>query len=269
MATARQALRARREQLGLSQEEIARTLHVSTFSYRSWEAGESLPRLGRRQDLARALSWTTAQLASALDGDRPMNSHAVPEWLTLYASLEQAAAHIWAWQPVTVHALLQTPDYAASVERIGPVRFTREDIDRRVSLRMNRQRVLHRKSEPLRLSVVLDESVLRRVTGSPEIMAEQLNSLADTAPRGNIHIQVVPLVAGVHSAAFGTFTLLQSPGAGAPQMVCVEDRTGHRYLESEHAIKAHSMLFDHLCDVALPPAESIELIRHHAKETYR
>lgn len=223
-----------------------------------------------RRPLAERLSVSLVELESLLDIDGQVspNGHAVPAWLTLYASLEQGASHVWTWQPLTVHALLQTREYATAVESVGPEPVSADAVAEKVDLRLSRQGVLNREPEPLDLAVVLDESVLYRVTGGPVTMAAQLDHLADLAQRPNITVQVLPLDAGVHAAAFGACTVVASNGAAAPQMVMVEDRTGHRYLESGHAVAAHMELLDHLREHALDPHASLDLI-NAARERYR
>lgn len=73
------------------------------------------------------------------EGQVSRNGHAVPAWLTLYASLEQSASHVWTWQPLTVHALLQTRDYATAVESIGPEPVSVDAVAEKVALRLSRQ----------------------------------------------------------------------------------------------------------------------------------
>jgi transcriptional regulator with XRE-family HTH domain len=265
----RQRLVERREALGLSQEQVARAVGRDVGTYRNYESGRSTPRPGDRRPLADALEWTVAQLAYALNSDDappPNGQQVVPEWLTLYANLEQTAASIRTWAPWSVHALLQTADYATAVESVGPVPSTDQAIAQRVELRLSRQAVLDRRPNPLELAVVLDESVLHRVTGGSDVMAAQLDHLADVAERPNVDLRVLPLDAGVHAAAFGTFTLLSAPGSPEPFMASVEDRTGHRYLEGQYAVEAHRLLFDHLRDFALSPGDSLDTITATAKE---
>ncbi|HEY8546799.1 MAG TPA: helix-turn-helix transcriptional regulator, partial [Acidimicrobiales bacterium] len=245
---ARHRLKARREQQGLTQEQLALSIGVATSTYREWERGLSTPRVGFRPRLAEQLDVSLVEIDAYLNEHEsepvgPPSRQAVPTWLTLYASLEQGASHLWTFQPMTVHALLQTPAYATAVERIGPRPPTDEAVRRRVELRLARQGVLSRTPDPLRLSVVLDESVLLRVTGGPEVMAEQLAHLAAMAQQPNIELRLLPLDAGVHAASFGAFTLLASEGAVTAQMACVTDRTGVRYLEGAHAVDAHVEVF--------------------------
>jgi Domain of unknown function (DUF5753) len=133
---------------------------------------------------------------------------------------------------------------------------------------MARQAVLTRRPHPLKLSVVLDESVLHRVAGSRQIMADQLDRLIDAGDLPNIDIRVLRLDSGRFSAAFGAFTLFSSPDGDGPFMACTEDRAGPHYLRP-HELEAHTTLFDHLAEVALSPGESVDLIRTTAKEHYR
>lgn len=271
MASARHALRKRREQRGLTQETAASELRVAVSTFRSWERGEKTPRVGYRPRLARLLDISLAEVDAYLDDTRAAvpNGHAVPTWLGHLASLEQAAARIWAFEPVVVHGLLQTSAYAGAVERVGPGAGPEDEITRRVESRIARQAVLDREPDPLDLSVVLDESVLHRRAGDDDVMGDQLEHLADVALRPNVDLRVLPLTAGVFGAAFGAFQVLTSPGADAPYMACVEDRAGPHYLDRSQEIEAHATLFQYLSEVALPPADSVELLRSVAKEKYR
>jgi transcriptional regulator with XRE-family HTH domain len=271
MATARQALRQRRERQGLTQESAAFELRIAVSTYRSWERGEKTPRVGHRPKLARLLDVTLAEVDIYLDGQQVAapNGQQVPQWLTLHASLEQGASHIWAFHAFTVHALLQTADYAAAVERADAIPKSDDGIARRVEMRLARQGVIQREPDPVELSVILDESVLHRVTGGREVMADQLTHLATMAELPNIDVRILPLDAGQHSAAFGAFTMIATPGATEPQIVCVEDRTGVRYLEGSHGVDAHQQVFEHLGRYALPPGESVDVIRSAGKERYQ
>lgn len=165
-----------------------------------------------------------------------------------------------------MHGLLQTAGYAYAVESIGPDTPTSEAIARKVEMRMARQAVLDRQPDPLGLHVVLDESVLHRVASGPEVMARQLDHLAELAERDNVTVQVLPLTAGVFSAAFGAFSLFTTPGHTEPYMAAVEDRAGPHYLDRQPEITAHISLFNFLREAALSPDDSAERIAAAAKE---
>lgn len=264
MAVARHRLKARRERQGLTQEQLAQEVGVATSTYAEWEQGTSTPRPGYRPRLAHQLDVTLAELAHLIDDEIGLNAHAVPGWLGHLASLEQAAARICAFESVVVHGLLQIRDYATAVEHAEQAA---EESARRVETRMARQGVLDRRPHPLELDVILDESVLYRVAGDRSVMVDQLDHLVDMAHRPNIELRV--LTFGSRLFAFGSFTLISSPGTCLPYMAITEDRGGPHYMDRPPEIGAHISLYARLSEVALDPAETIHHINATAKELYR
>jgi transcriptional regulator with XRE-family HTH domain len=267
----RQRLKERIEELGLRYADVAGHLNLeSERSVERYVQGKSTPYRGRRRLLAELLDWSPADLTLALNengqGVRAPKGQTVPASLTVYASFEQGAARIWSYHPVSVPALLQTADYACAVEGRGPVPISAESVAHRVEMRLARQGVLSRDPDPLHLSIVLDESVLRRMAGGPKVMAAQLDHLAGMAEFPNVVLRVLPLDPGVHSAAFGVFIVLESQGAEGPQMVFVENRVGIQLMEGPYVVDAHMEVFTHLCSYALTKEESIDLISNTAEE---
>ena len=96
------------------------------------------------------------------------------------------------WHVDVVTGLLQTEAYArhiiSSYSRVEPV--APGMIGRLVRVRMQRQQVLNR--DGLQLSVVLDESVLKRRIGDESVMYEQLQRLAREADRPNLTVADSP-----------------------------------------------------------------------------
>ena len=270
--TKRHELAQRRREQGFTQETMAFKLGVSPTTYRDWERGIAMPRAGFRPRLARQLNLSLSEVGRLLDNDptRPQvaTGLAVPESLGHLAALEQGAAEIWSFEPVAVPGLLQTRAYAGAVERADPEQLSSEDLARRVNARLTRQEVLTRQPDPLQLSVILDESVLLRVAGDASIMAGQLGHLLVTANRPTIEIRVLPLDSGVFLAAFGAYSVFRSPESSVPYMACVEDAAGPHYLDRAHDVAAHVGLFRDMCDVALSPEQSMELLRSVIEDRY-
>ena len=111
-----------------------------------------------------------------------------------FIGLEHEASSISIWHVDVVPGLLQTEAYArhiiSSYSKVEPI--TPGMIGRLVRVRMRRQEVLNR--EPaVQLSVVLDESVLKRRVGDELVMREQLRRLAQLADRPNLTLQILPL----------------------------------------------------------------------------
>ncbi len=235
----------------LSREELAHQVGIHPKSLAKIEQGKALPRPGTRVRLSKALKWSTADLALALS-DEPQNGvsgHAVPSTLTVLASLEQGATELRNWEPYVVPGLLQTPEYAAAVESVGPNPSPPEEVARRVRQRVDRQRVLTREPYPLRLFALLDASALHRVTGGPDVMERQREHLRALAGLPNVEIRVVPLDGRAHAAGWGAFHLLTGDG-DSPFMACTSDVMGVHYVEYPGIVQAYDALFAHVWEEA-------------------
>jgi hypothetical protein len=124
---------------------------------------------------------------------------------------------------------------------------------------MSRQQVLATLSSP-RLWAVIDEAVLRRPLGGPEVMREQLRHLAEAAAEPNITIQVLPFPGSAH-AVTGPFSLLRFPKPDLPDVIYIEQLTGALYLDRQEEAGRYLAAMNRLCIDAKPPAASREMIR--------
>ena len=153
---------------------------------------------------------------------------AVPESFALRVGLDEVASRIRCFEPTYVHGLVQTEDYAQAVFRADP-RLSPDVVEQRVRFRMERQRRLAARDPAPAVLVVIEESTLLRVAGSPEVMAAQLDHLrsAATAP---VEVRVLPLAAGL-VPLYGTFALLDFPDPEDPPVAHVALPFGSRYLD--------------------------------------
>jgi transcriptional regulator with XRE-family HTH domain len=181
-----------------------------------------------------------------------------PEYTALIALEAEAESVRW-YSPMLVPGLLQTEDYAREVVRSGLLIAPPGEVERRVQVKMTRQRALT-KDGPLQLSLVLDEAAVLRQVGSPQVMRAQLAHLAGMAARPNVVIQVLPLAAGPHPATAGEFTILSFATLAAPDVVYLENMTSDLYVEREGDVYRYAMAFDRLRALALTPDESTALI---------
>jgi hypothetical protein len=139
-----------------------------------------------------------------------------------------------------------------------PAEFTPERADKLIEVRLRRQEVLTR-DPPLQLRVVLDEAVLHRVVGGPAVMAAQLQHFTAMANRPNVTLQIIPFSVGAHPAMENMFNIIEFDDV-APRVVYVEGLMGWLYLERQNDIARYTRVFEYLCDIALDPQETIELI---------
>ncbi|WP_067695616.1 helix-turn-helix domain-containing protein [Nocardia jejuensis] len=190
---------------------------------------------------------------------------ALPEWFTLYVILEDSATAIRQYESELVPGLLQTAEYAEHLARIPAGYVASDDIARRVQVRMERQSLLS-KPNPPKLDVVLNEAVIRRQVGSPEMFARQLRQLSTAAQRRTISIRILPWSAGMHGGmAASSFIMMDFPAGphGAPlepSLAYVETLTGAMYLNKPDEFAAYELVWRDLRKRALSPADSIQLI---------
>jgi transcriptional regulator with XRE-family HTH domain len=180
-----------------------------------------------------------------------------------FIGLEHEASAIAVWHVDVVTGLLQTEAYArhiiSSYSQVEPV--APGMVERLVRVRMRRQQVLDR--EPaLKLSVVLDESVLTRRVGSELVMYEQLQRLAREADRPNLTLQVLPLDAQhtVFGESFVIFSFGPDDDAALRDVVSAEHLRNDLSLEGERETYLHKIAFRMLANTSLDPASSKALI---------
>lgn len=182
-----------------------------------------------------------------------------------YVWLESRACHIRSYASVVVPGLLQTPAYAERVIRADEPDATPEQVRRWYELRMTRQQVLE-VDDPPRLSAILDESVLRRRIGSPDIMKDQLGHLMKLAAMPTVDIRVLPLRAGTLASVHGSFEIFQMPDP-FPEVAYTETLAGAIYTEAPDIYRFVHAYDGHKAS-ALGPTESIEMISAIAKDEY-
>jgi transcriptional regulator with XRE-family HTH domain len=176
-----------------------------------------------------------------------------------YVGLEAAAGSIRAYEQQVIPGLLQSEEYAIAMIRAARLSDTANEIDRRVHVRMARQSLLIQ-DDPIDLWVVLDEAVLSRPVGGDEVMRDQLVRLIEAAELPNVTLQVLPFVAGAHAGMDGTFSILDFPDAGDPDVVYAENATGGLFLEKTEEIHKYRRIFDSIQATALTPEESTKMI---------
>ncbi|MGW4421528.1 DUF5753 domain-containing protein [Streptosporangium sp. NPDC004631] len=198
---------------------------------------------------ARTRGWWDAY-ADSLPGD-----------YATYIQLEAEAAFIRSFDGTLVHGLLQTEGYAREVIRSALMGLSSPaEVERRVEVRMTRQKLLLREDSPLRFWTVIDEAVLTRRIGSGAVMREQYDRLLGLADRDNVTIQVLPFTAGVHPATAGTFAVMEFREPYDPDVVYIESMTSSLYVEKDEEMYWYTLAFDHLRAAALDIEGSKALI---------
>lgn len=190
-------------------------------------------------------------------------SDLVPDWLRTFVGLEGLAEDEFAYEPVVLHAMLQTESYAAALA--ADARRVRPDhADRIVEFRLERQRRLTEDESPLCFGAVIEESALHRPIGGPKTMRSQLDHLLEVAELDNVTVQVVPTSVGMHAGYAGQFTLLGF--AEFQDIAYIELQEGSVYLQEAPRVRSYKLAADGLHHAALGHHDSAALIAEVIKE---
>ncbi|MFC7891598.1 helix-turn-helix domain-containing protein [Streptomyces sp. NPDC057381] len=259
-----------RETAGLKREEAAKVLRVAPATVRRMETAEVALKIPYVQILLTSYGVPAAEVSAfvalAEEANQPgwwQRYHDVlPDWFSMYVSLEGAARIVRSYEPHFVPGLLQTEDYARAVMEAGTIgNAGGEAVERHVSLRMERQRLLER-ADPPHLWVVMDETVLRRpVSIDAGVMRGQLDKLLEFATRDRVTLQVAEFDDGPHPGTYAPFTLFRFAEPELPDMVFTEYLTGALYLDSRTEVSAHLEVLDHMTARAASTQRTEKILR--------
>ncbi|WP_327073231.1 helix-turn-helix domain-containing protein [Kitasatospora purpeofusca] len=171
--------------------------------------------------------------------------------------LEETAVSCRSYEVSYIPGLLQTRRYARSIIASGSHRGA--SVEARVEVRINRQSVLTREDDPLKLWTVIHESALT-MKAPDNIMDDQLDRLIQWSELGNITIQVMPALAPPHAGQNGPFTLLEFPHRDL-DLVLLSDMISSRWVEKPTEVEAYRVAFDQIMATALGLEDSLSLIR--------
>ncbi|MFI1411892.1 helix-turn-helix domain-containing protein [Streptomyces sp. NPDC020707] len=263
-------LRALRAHAGLTSGEAARLVGWHQSKVSRIETGRSGVKPADVRRLLDAYDVRDPELHELLvvlagsDGDgRRHWWHAyrglLPSTYSDFISLESQADSMRTLENSVVPGLLQTPEYAREVTR-AVVGWTHGGkVDTLVEVRLARQAVL-RSNKPLRLSAVLDEAVLRRNVGGPEVMAGQMAWLQEAARLPHVRIQVLPFGVGAHIGVSGPFVIFSFTNRSDLDVVVLDHLTSSLYLEQKDDLQLYEAAFDSARGQALSPGDTLDFI---------
>ncbi|WP_406432562.1 helix-turn-helix domain-containing protein [Streptomyces sp. NBC_00631] len=239
-------LQERRQGAGVSLEDAARALRVTPLTIRRLEKAEVTLKPLYVEKLLETYGADRQErdefVAFAERANEPGWWHTyrdvLPTWFSAYVSLETGATTLRTYEPHYVTGLLQTREYARSVLSGGFPNDSDEDLERRVNLRLRRQALLERSDAPT-LWVVMEEAVLHRVVGGPEVMRGQIERLLEVSELAHVSVDVVPFTAGAHVGACAPFTYFRFAEPELPDVVYTEILSGAMYLDQRSDVVAH------------------------------
>jgi hypothetical protein len=179
-------------------------------------------------------------------------------WFRDLVEVEQRATDIRTYAPYLIPGLFQTEAYTRAVAHAPRPALSESDIERAVMLRMTRQEILGQ-DEPPRIWAIIEESVLRRLVGGPEVMTAQGARLLALSRKPNITVQIISDSQGATCAFGRAFTILTAkPGSS---VVYLEDIGSAHYLRDRDEVGKYVLAFDHLRVRALDDDTSADMIK--------
>lgn len=221
-------------------------------------------------------------------------SSEVPDWFSLYLSLEGFAERIRVHFGDLLPGLLQVREYASAVISVPTGYWSTDEVERRVESRLHRQQLLE--DPPPAFEAIGSEGALHRMVGGIEVMKQQLERILKLTERDNVVVRIIPSRAGVHAGmAASDFTLLDFPetpisdgiangmaangngngsallndSAAEPPLAYVETFTGAMYTQTASDVEAYNAVWKDLEKRALPVDDSRKLIRKRLEEMMR
>lgn len=252
-------LRRLREPTGLSQEKLGEKVFCSGAYISQIESAVRKPQLDMSQRLDAVLG--SDGLLTRLCKLANRSKHA--EHFADVAELEQLAETISVFAPTLVPGLLQTEAYARAVFEAYLPWASEYEVNKRVSARMDRARLLESETRPL-LWVILHEFALRLPVGSEAVLREQLDHIASVARSRRALVQVLPATAGAHALMEGQLYMMTF--ADAPALAYAEGVMTGSLLDDPAVVGKCRTAYDLVRAAAMSPRESLAFIEHLAEE---
>lgn len=267
-----QLLQQAREAADVEQKAAAKEIGVSAVSVSRIENGKQSIKAPYVKLLSLLYGLDEAQrdtlLTMAEEAGQPewyvALARRAPNWFKQYLGYESVATSIQVYESELVHGLLQTERYTRCMIPAGRVSITAAELDHTIELRQQRQ--IRTSTDGVELHVVLNEAVLRRMVGGPDIMREQLLHIVQRSELPDITVQVLPFAAGEHASMTSPFALLGLRDYPGMNTVYLENGRGALYLEAPADLAQYEWRFGRLVETALPPDQSRKVLASVARD---
>ncbi|WP_169744443.1 helix-turn-helix domain-containing protein [Spirillospora albida] len=248
-------LRSCREGASLSRVRLAEALGCSPGWIEKLETCEKPPSEATSDDLDTFFRMPARTFHTMWTEIKREGKHlAGPPGFPGYVDREARASILNIFAGMVLHGLFQTPAYAREVLLVGRRAEEAEDL---LATRLARQEIFER-PELAQISIVIDEAVLRRLTGGRAVMKEQLDHLIHLADDPRVTLQIVPMSKGAYQGNMGAFTILGFDQG--PDAVYVEGHTSGHLSEDPREVRGHTLAFNLIRGAALSADQSLELL---------
>ncbi|MGW1013141.1 helix-turn-helix domain-containing protein [Streptomyces termitum] len=204
ITTVGRQLKLRREAVGMRAAVFGEAVGYGEALIYKIEGGKRIP---RPEFLDKADEVLDAHgLIAAMKED--VKNVRYPKKVRDLAKEEARAVELHLYDPLSVHGLLQTPEYTRGLLLMRRPAYTQDEVERMVAGRMARQSIFQRDPSP-EISFVLEEWTLRRPLGGPQILRAQLEHLLEVGRMRNVELQVMPMDREEHAGVAGSIEVLK------------------------------------------------------------
>jgi transcriptional regulator with XRE-family HTH domain len=176
-----------------------------------------------------------------------------------FVEFEQAAVASWHYQCLFVPGILQTRDYATAILSRLAKDMDETKAEGLLEFRMRRQELLDAQ-EPPNYSFVVDQSVLYRRVGAPDVIPAQIDRLIELAARPNISIQIYPFSAGITNGMQAPFVIHQIQDE--PDVLYMESPRGDTLVADDmEEVNRYRDTFKELRGLALSESDSMSFLK--------
>jgi transcriptional regulator with XRE-family HTH domain len=201
-------LKVLREEAGLTQEQLAEQLGYSADTIAGVEQGRRFPSQQLVTLSEEALGEFAARLLKATRRSLTRKAGLASRFRH-WASIEEEAVTLYAYECRTVPGLLQPEPYARALFATGLPPMTEEQIERQVAARLERQAVLDERPNTF-FGFIMEQALLERQVGGVKVTRALLDHLLTTGERRNVEIQVMPRRMEDHAGGDGSLYLAET-----------------------------------------------------------
>lgn len=272
------ALRALRDKAGITSEELGKRAGISRLDVSRMETAARKPDtnkvmaclevLGVKED---SETWRTLVRISR-DANRKgwwdaTQFAEMSERQKRCADVESGATSIRYYHNSLIPWVVQTADYLEA----------RDDVERAKGVevkpvqgvaRLRRQSEVVRSDGP-KITMLLEEQVIRRPLAGAKVMAEQLRHLVDVIEDDKqISIQVLPVECsfGREAVPLAPFSLYTYDDPADGTAMVLETINSDEFIYEQDEVTPYVQLFDSMRDAAMSEADSAAFITKHAKK---
>jgi transcriptional regulator with XRE-family HTH domain len=260
IATVGRQLKLRREAVGMRAAEFGEAVGYGEDLVYKIEAGKRIPRPEYLDDADRVLG--AAGLIAAMKED--VKKVRYPKKVRDLAQSEARAVEIQLYDPLNIHGLLQTPEYARGLLLMRRPAYSADEVERFIAARVARKAVFERDPAP-ELSFVLEEWTLRRPLGGRAVLRRQLEHLLEAGQLRNVELQVMPMDREEHAGVDGSIEVLKfTDGSAVGRSPVV---AGGRPVAEPRQLRILELRYGIIRAQALTPRESAAFIEQLLGET--